>query len=157
MNTTLIVEAIDEFAAQKLQKYDDSSDEESGEFVTLVNAIPEDLRLSISPGAYLNNLSTPSLSYRRIRKGKKPVIFNGPLNMASEQRRIRHIQAIHFRNLPARDQKLLHCYFTIHPYAGNSVNVSLPAGDILYQSSIERNTLVCLCTILSACIKHTLM
>lgn len=117
----------------------DSSDEETEDLVSLVNAIPEDLRLSISPGALT---STPSMSFRRNRLRKQIVLLNGPNCMVPEQRRMRHIEGIHFRNLALRNNELVQCYFTIQPYYGSSSS-SLRQDDILYKSSICSGSLVC--------------
>ena len=121
-NTTTIREAIEEFLAQKNSKYDYSSEEEGDEeemnssSEDLVNSISEDLRLEIAPSAAML-VHTPSSRTRRALQ--KMSLANGPAHLAPEQRRVRHIRAVHVRNVMAGDS-LLNCFLTFHEYSTSS-------------------------------------
>ena len=63
--------------------------------------IPDELKLSISPGFLVpvsGSIKRTRTKYKT-QRGNRPTLLNGPTNTLPEQRKLRHIKSIHFRNL----------------------------------------------------------
>lgn len=106
--------------------------------------IPDELKLSISPGFLVpvsGSIKRTRTKYKT-QRGNRPTLLNGPTNTLPEQRKLRHIKSIHFRNLLPTKPTLPNCYYTLQPFSGTSLSCSFKSGDILYKSDIIYGTLV---------------